>query len=139
MSALQEKFSYFLSILIDVAVNTDGWSCLWCLCEHVGPEEDDIQVTNENYHQHAEPLPLPVCQSPIGMDSFPLQYALLYRFHGTGIPLCLHVCLNQRVFNNHCIKKPNSRMNLIILHWQFKSIFVAAHHYFITFRMLGSF
>lgn len=48
------------------------------------PEEDDIQVAAESCYQHAEPLPLPVCQPPAGMDGFPLQHALLYRFYGTG-------------------------------------------------------
>lgn len=58
-----------------------------------GPEEDDIQVADESFHQHAKPLPLPVCQSPAGMDRFPLQYALLHRFYGTGIHLDVCVCV----------------------------------------------
>lgn len=58
-----------------------------CMC--AGPEEDDAEVAAESHHQHAQPLPLPVHQSPAGMDGLPLQHALLHRLHGTGIqPLC---------------------------------------------------
>lgn len=57
-----------------------------------GPEEDDIQVADEDYREHAKPLPLPVCQSLTGMDSFPLQHALLHRFYGTGSDLCVSAC-----------------------------------------------
>lgn len=61
--------------------------CLWCFCVFAGPEEDDVQVADKSYCQYAKSLPLPVCQPPAGMDSVPLQYAFLYRFHGTGIDL----------------------------------------------------
>lgn len=54
-----------------------------CMC--AGPEEDDAEVAAESHHQHAQPLPLPVRQSPAGMDGLPLQHALLHRLHGTGI------------------------------------------------------
>lgn len=68
-----------LFVFISAGANCD----MLYLC--AGTEEDDVQVADENHHQHAEPLPLPVCQSPAGMDGVPLQYALLHRFYGTGI------------------------------------------------------
>lgn len=49
------------------------------------PEEDDFEVPDEGLHQHAKPLPLPVRQSPAGVDGLPLQHALLHRLHGAGI------------------------------------------------------
>lgn len=49
-----------------------------------GPETDDLQVADESHYQHAQPLPLPVCQSPAGVDGLPLQHALFHRLHGTG-------------------------------------------------------
>lgn len=49
------------------------------------PEEDDAEVPDEGRPQHAQPLSLPVRQSPAGMDGLPLQHALLHRLHGTGI------------------------------------------------------
>lgn len=58
------------------------------LCVTAGPEEDDVQVFDESYLQHAKPLPLPVHQPPAGMGSFSLQHALLHWLHGTGIDLC---------------------------------------------------
>ncbi|XP_053196143.1 membrane-associated transporter protein [Scomber japonicus] len=78
--------------LFDVCSHQDKERGLHYHALLTGPEEDDIQVNDENYHQHASPLPLPVYQSPIGMDGLPLQYALLHRFHGTdriqGKSLC---------------------------------------------------
>lgn len=81
MSALRAVLAFIYLFLLVLAPIHD----MLYLC--AGTEEDDVQVADENHRQHAEPLPLPVCQSPAGMDGFPLQYALLHRFYGTGIRL----------------------------------------------------
>lgn len=109
MSAMKGKsvlfyFLFFYPVSV-AAVRTDVCD----VCLPAGPEEDDIQVTDENHHQHAKPLPLPVCQSPAGMDSFSLQYALLHRFYGTGIDFCVSACgYHTRGLNSiHLKKLPN--------------------------------
>lgn len=67
-----------------------------CMC--AGSEEDDAEVAAESRHQHAQPLPLPVRQSPAGMDGLPLQHALLHRLHGTGIHPLFFFGLRQNGF-----------------------------------------
>lgn len=74
----------FFLLSVFLAAGTDVCDVF---CVFAGPEEDDVQVIDKSYCQYAKSLPLPVCQPPAGMDSVPLQYAFLYRFHGTGIDL----------------------------------------------------
>nr|XP_046231292.1 membrane-associated transporter protein [Scatophagus argus] len=75
--------------LFDVCSHQDKERGLHYHALLTGPEEDDVQVAYGSCHEHAKPLSLPVCQSPAGMDSLPLQYALLHRLYGTGIILCV--------------------------------------------------
>lgn len=111
MLSQKTLFHHSNSFINPVSVGADVCD----VCVSAGPEEDDVQVDDESYHQHAKPLPLPVCQSPAGMDGFPLQHALLHRFYGTGNDFSVSACKSHICFAN--VTNECSRFQLNCSDW----------------------
>lgn len=107
----------FIRFCCLLAVSADVSRCCRVSAD---PEEDDAEVPHEGLHQHAQPLPLPVRQSPAGMDGLPLQHALLHRLHGTGIQNQCKLMIkgNKKQFLQNHRKKFQTRDDFCLL-WLF--------------------